>query len=464
MAAHRYWRLRTIAQNGGGFQSDELILLTEIEMRITSGGADQCTGGTAIGTDGYASGTSEDPPSAFDNNNSTFWQAFWNGGADAWRTWIGYDFGAGNEKDIMQLSVRAHASYLSRTPRIAVVESSDDAVTWTHEWIVHFGVSTNTGAWASVGPVITTKPTVQSSNQYWAVFSFSRDDDNAHMSCAELKFYEGGADVTSGGSGLADSRLSGSYPVGNAFDGNNSTFWHSGTRGWCVLGYDFGSGNNKDIDRFDFRARNDFDGQAPVAGFVAYSQDGISWLRDWSFRSPPTWATGELRSFLQSSAPTGKARWRFFLNAAVVSGTAFGLNEIAFRSIPGGGSESIQGASTGVGRAVAWTAAYEAPKAFDGITAVDSSWAKENYVQGIFAWFDFLVDKDIVEVALTARVSPYQNQSPTGFIIQSSINDGLSWQDEYATSGLSWTANETKVFTWGVAPPSTRRRQMAVIN
>lgn len=169
-----------------------------------------------------------------------------------------------------------------------------------------------------------------------------------------------------------------------------------------------------------------------------------------------------MRSFLQSSAPAGKTRWRFLLNAPVVSGTAFGLNEIAFRSTPGGASESIQGASTGVGRAVAWSTGYEAPRAFDGITAVDSSWAKENYVQGIFAWFDFLSGKDIVEAALTARVNPYQNQSPTGFAIQSSIDDGLTWQNEYTTSGLSWSANETKVFTWGAAPSTERRRQAIV--
>lgn len=461
MAAHRYWRLRCIAHNEGGFGGDELILLTEIEMRDTPGGADQCTGGTAIGSDGYASGTSEDPPSAFDNNNSTFWQGWWNGGSDAFRTWIGYDFGAGNEKDIVQLSVRANGSYLNRTPWVAVIESSDDGVSWTHEWLVNFGNTGGSGVWASLGPVIVTKPTVQAANRYWGIFSFSRDDNNAHMACAELKFYEGGVDVTSGGTGVADSRLSG-YPVGNAFDGNNSTFWHSNFRTWAMIGYDFGAGVTRDIDRFDLRARDDFDGQAPVAGFVAYSQDGISWLRDWGFRSPPTWATGELRSFLQSSAPAGKTRWRFLLNAPVVSGTAFGLNEIAFRSTPGGASESIQGASTGVGRAVAWSTGYEAPRAFDGITAVDSSWAKENYVQGIFAWFDFLSGKDIVEAALTARVNPYQNQSPTGFAIQSSIDDGLTWQNEYTTSGLSWSANETKVFTWGAAPSTERRRQAIV--
>ena len=81
MAAHRYWGLLLTARPG----ASNGISLAEVQMRATSGGANQCTGGTAGGA--ATNGTSA--ANAFDGNAATHW---FNGSASS-AILLSYDFG-----------------------------------------------------------------------------------------------------------------------------------------------------------------------------------------------------------------------------------------------------------------------------------------------------------------------------------------------------------------------------------
>lgn len=123
MAAHRYWRLLVRANNGG-----TCATICEVEMFTSIGGVNQCVGGNPI----YSTfQVSWEPAKAFDGikNADQGWASATN---DIDGAWIGYDFGAGNEKDIAQIAVtsRINASGLLQTPRVFQLQWSDDATTW----------------------------------------------------------------------------------------------------------------------------------------------------------------------------------------------------------------------------------------------------------------------------------------------------------------------------------------------
>lgn len=121
-SAHKYWRIYwTAAATGyGGAQAGE------IEFRATPGGADQCVGGTAIGSVEY-------PPytfaKAFDGLYAAPSDSWSNGLTTAIGHWIGYNF-----------SVPVVVSEFWFYPSTAVtapsnptgfaLEYSDDGTTW----------------------------------------------------------------------------------------------------------------------------------------------------------------------------------------------------------------------------------------------------------------------------------------------------------------------------------------------
>lgn len=113
MAARRYWRLRVTEVNAG-----TSLILTELEMYVARGGANQATGGTPFGSAGS-------PANAFDGSTASSYTA-------ELPAIIGYDFGAGNAKDLTHIIARCGASVFG-IPFVYFVESSDDNSTWTIE-------------------------------------------------------------------------------------------------------------------------------------------------------------------------------------------------------------------------------------------------------------------------------------------------------------------------------------------
>lgn len=119
MVAHRYWRVRMVPQSGNYAGCGEL------EFRETIGGPDVVGGGTAFASTIY-SGTYS-AARAYDGNVSTYWCS--TNSAQNW--FIGYDFGAGNEKDIHEIAWTGNTYSNAYSPKQINVEWSDDNATWT---------------------------------------------------------------------------------------------------------------------------------------------------------------------------------------------------------------------------------------------------------------------------------------------------------------------------------------------
>ena len=128
-AGYRYWRVRCVDSNDPDYFS-----VAEIEMRETSGQADQATSGQAI------SGAEDDSTTdgaAFDNDNATNWTYDY-GTRGKINPYIGQDFGDGNDKDITRIRITAPAGANAiRCPTGFVVEASEAGSVWVGQsWVI----------------------------------------------------------------------------------------------------------------------------------------------------------------------------------------------------------------------------------------------------------------------------------------------------------------------------------------
>lgn len=263
MAAHRYWRI-LILFNNAAFKS-----VNELEMRTAPGGSNVCTGGTAS-ADGNFPGF---PASkAFDGDTANpGWQH------DSNWPWLRYDFGVGNEKDIVEIRLWPNTDFdVNRTPDLFAVQSSDDAAAWTTEWYCY------TLAWTMGVPVVFTKPGPITSARYWGVASVTTGAGNNQFSQAEVQMREsvGGADATSPGGTAFGPNFQSPEAAIRAFDNDNATSFAGnnlfGTPA-TLLWYDFGAGNDKAIVEYLFKARPDaFFTTGTSSGHVIASSDGKS--------------------------------------------------------------------------------------------------------------------------------------------------------------------------------------------
>ncbi|WP_085561985.1 discoidin domain-containing protein [Burkholderia pseudomallei] len=130
MAAHRYWRLGFIYNNGGSALSSVVTALTELQL-ATSDGTNRVGSGTASAS---SSNASYPAANAFDGSTTTWWAS----NAAANPTWLAYDFGAGNTWDIQQITLtsRNDGSYTTQSPTAFYVQYSDDGSTWANYWFV----------------------------------------------------------------------------------------------------------------------------------------------------------------------------------------------------------------------------------------------------------------------------------------------------------------------------------------
>jgi len=126
MAAHRYWRMRFPSS----FASDGvLISMSELEMRVSAGGADQTTGKTAFASDFYNTDTPSNMIDGVINTTASIWSTFTKA-APTGGHWIAVDFGLGGDVDIVEFTLRS--TIYGENPREIIFEWSDDSTTWTN--------------------------------------------------------------------------------------------------------------------------------------------------------------------------------------------------------------------------------------------------------------------------------------------------------------------------------------------
>lgn len=119
MAAHRYWRLSFA-------RATSVIRISELALRTSVGGANVATGGTASASHTFGGNSAAN---AFDGNATTFWNAS-SGLIAGEPVWLAYDFGAGNDKDIVEYVVTVDSSAGTGIPEGGYLQYSDNGTTW----------------------------------------------------------------------------------------------------------------------------------------------------------------------------------------------------------------------------------------------------------------------------------------------------------------------------------------------
>lgn len=117
--AHKHWRIYWTAPS----TPYDYAQVTEMEMRATHGGADQCNGGTATA---YASTGSYTPDKAFDNDSSAL--TGYSSGTASTGGWLAYQFPV--PVPVTEISWASSTIFYKGNPTAFDVQYSDDGLTW----------------------------------------------------------------------------------------------------------------------------------------------------------------------------------------------------------------------------------------------------------------------------------------------------------------------------------------------
>ena len=405
MAAHLYWRVRGLLNNSNP------MACSELQMRATIGGANQCVGGTPMCSSQYSGGYPI--ASAFDGigpQDGNEWAA---SGASPGVEWIGYQFLA--PVVVAEIAYSARQGFGSQSPNAAVLEWSDDGSVWTAEFSMSFGAFANgetkvksRAAAPAPGP---------NPHTYWRIrhsgfFAAARE--------VELR-------QTSGGPNLTDTELlqpidGGHYAdwwAGSAFDDNLGTVY----AGDQWMGAQFL--NPVTVQEFSWTCRNDGGDNYQVAtsGTVDWSDNGTDWTEAWSWVAG-AWTAGETKVLSNGAlfADVPRAKWRVKMDSVNNTGRhCYAADQIQLYTAPFtaglvpeqvGYSASLIYGNDGFG--AAW-------QAFNSVTGQlwhnDCSGAASAYV----GW-DFGAGNEIVV---------------RGFMFMAR-NGGYGNQDSIATGGLEY--------------------------
>ena len=295
MAAHRYWRI--------DFTNTYYVRIEEIEMHTSVGGADVCSGGTA-GSSGHFGG--QTPALAFDNNNSTYWESATSSGP----FWVSYDFGAGNDKDIAEVSVYIGSN--QEIPLTLGVSYSDNGSSWT----VAMAPKT-CEKWQGAAFTMVHALAGADVSSYWRLnVSAGQGSPFSVIAELELRTSVGGADQTvSGGPSNADSYFTTGYEPGKAFDNSAAVTWSSNNAAYPHwLYYRFPA--DVTIVEYVITAAVPTDNQyAPKTWTLQYSGDGVTWTTADTQTNVAAWSSNESRTYTIGGAAVPKDKF-FLLMAA----------------------------------------------------------------------------------------------------------------------------------------------------
>lgn len=301
MAAHRYWRINILK----GWDTT-YIGYAEVEFRDTVGGADLTGSGTPMGTE-WTSVPSEYPQYAYDNVTTTRWQfhrsVSQTSGSQA-TGWIGYDFGAGNEKDIIEVNVRNLHDTGGRNLRFALVEYSDDGTTWEPYW----AIIENTSLGAGVAKTYTRPADSDAFTRWGMLCNKVIGAGTFPFSSTELIFRDSlGTDLAVGGTASSPTGNTAGSPASLAFDRNTATFFIGPQAVGAPMALLYQHTAAVTPVEYSFRARNDSFGpnESPKDWYIISSDNGVEWLVKDVRKDEPSWTAGELRTYDIASTPEG---------------------------------------------------------------------------------------------------------------------------------------------------------------
>jgi hypothetical protein len=295
-AAHRYWGLISLSSDG------YVIHVTEIEMAAAVGGANLCTGGTAIGSQ---TGGARPPANAFDGSvaSTSFYQEDDN---STWGvmsgSWVGYDFGSPvTIREVRRKSANATPQFV-REARVQTLIGSDDGTNWLSYDILRWSAwSQNQTQTAEVNG-----SGLLPTNEYpfWAINCTKTALGQIQL--AELIFANstGGASIVTGLPpifGMRGAGTSEGFEARRFLDGNgtaskfvHNTYtpnaWKSGLLGVCFTG-------SQSPAELRLQAVSDFPTGAPEDFTIRKSHDGLVWTTVATVTGQTGWTTSQVRSF-----------------------------------------------------------------------------------------------------------------------------------------------------------------------
>ena len=273
----------------------------------------------------------------------------------------------------------------------------------------------------------------------------------------EIELRANGVDQTGSGVATASSEYDSRYTPVKAVDNDNTTWWSTaqwpGVSWWQ---YDFGAGNDKDIDEIAFWADNGV--RIPASFQVQWSDDGTNWT---------TWATGGVAS------PAAN-EWYYIRESGMYVPPPAGIDgqwhrpPRAFRYWRVWSERSDHGSYTGIGRLELRTidgtnVALNKPATASGVAAGYSASAPFSSTPGsgwlvqkqYKTWLQVDLGQPYEIATAVMKVSTYTwNSSPSwGVIYGSNDPDADDWHPEFyftaaaymATYGPHWT-KDTKTF------------------
>lgn len=299
VGTHRYWRIYIPPRGVSGVQS-----ILQLEMYESQFGPNVCTGGTPSASS-TLSGTY--PASdAFDGNlgdtGSSTLTSLWVSQSGTTEEWLAYDFGAGNDKEIVAIGMFGRiGSFIGQVPTGFSIEYSDDGSTWSEAWS-ESGLSWSGFEFkrlvnpAYVEPGYSGSP--HGAHPYWRFYSMAADNDDA-VALAEFQFRAtpGGVDQATGGTPSASSVWSGALGVANAFDDDPGSLWSAANNSYAAwLAYEFAAGT--ETAQVAITARTDVAANTSPGEFaIQWSDDGVLWTTAWAEVGETGWSLGETRTY-----------------------------------------------------------------------------------------------------------------------------------------------------------------------
>lgn len=288
MAAHRYWRVYINALVSASDTGIAAVYLS------TSSVVQAASGGTASADSVYD--VSYAASKAFDADPQTIWAT----GSGTFPHWIKYDFGSGNDKDIVAFGITARNDSFATTqsPKDFKLQYSDDDSSWTDAGITVTSETTWVAAQTRFYPT--------ASKQEWRLNCTAVESGAVSIARLDMRSSVGGASVI--GNGFADSSShyvdSPTYAADNAFDGNAATFWGAATSPPQWIRYRFPAATN--VLQYVIQAPPSGNNtQTPKTWTVDY-WDGSTWVTADTQTSVANWSAGETRTYTIAAATSAR--------------------------------------------------------------------------------------------------------------------------------------------------------------
>jgi hypothetical protein len=426
----RYWRIYTFRTAG----DLSLWQICEIKFRTSAGGADLSTAGAVVSVD--TTPQSGSAAQCIDGNTGTWCQL--NGGATD--HWFKIDWGAGNEKNINEILINGAVGDVSRSPGWFRVQYSDDDIHWTTAWEVH--VTAN--PYTSTSTFVTfTRPTLKSTYRYYSLRM--SDPGSTVNSLAELILAgsAGGSNLITSASMVDILSNSGESAL---VDGNSSTFAFTASNGsYERIIVDFGVGNEQNVKEIRLLPRQDGTYYQWARTYdILGSDDKSSWVPIWTANKVLNSATSNYTTFRNAQYVTDTSPNHRLWGIVVTSAQGAGLwgGKVQFRSTVGGARNTTGGIALG------YNPYSTANLPLYGFDASANEYASASLPDTLA--YDYGLGNEIAkpaQIALTARGSGLQSQTPTAFDLVWS-DDGSTWTVQQSfTTPATWTSGETRLFT-----------------